>query len=153
MMEKALVPPSARAPRRYGWRVLDMTLLWIVFGTIVGLGLAGPGNGPIGLVAFVMAGWIVMTPMGAVLGLLGGRWQESAFTGLAGLCLAQIFAWMFASQQIVMFSNVGLIYGGIVGATFLGMFYRLPLWFIGKITAHEERYRPRRVRRRVLVME
>src|SRR5438067_718888 len=65
--------------------VRDMALLWLALGAVAGACLVPPGGGWVSLVSWGIAGVIVLTPVGVLLGLLGGRRQESLACGLGGL--------------------------------------------------------------------
>src|SRR4051794_17159558 len=76
-----LFPPAQGAP--LGRRVLNMALLWGLLGTVVGAATS-PHGGLIGLVPFAIAGVIVLLPLGAVLGLVGGRVKPTLAGALCG---------------------------------------------------------------------
>ena len=52
-------------------RIVGMALLWLGFGIVVGY-LTAPDQTPIGIAAGVIAGMIVLPPLGAVLGAAMG---------------------------------------------------------------------------------
>jgi hypothetical protein len=118
--------------RQYGGRVLATTLLWSVFGLIVGGLMAPPGT--IGLVANGVAGVIVLTPLGMLVGLLGGRWKETLLCGLIGISVGAMRGAWGDADGAAFSAAVGLVCGGIVGATFVSVFYRLPRLVVGLIS-------------------
>jgi hypothetical protein len=75
--------------------------------------------------AWSAAGATVLGTPGLVLGLVGGRWTEALIGGaggqLAGVPANLLGRW--GAPPLV--AAVGLIYGGLAGASFLGVFYRL----------------------------
>jgi hypothetical protein len=98
-----------------------MTLLWLAVGVQVGI-LTLPERSVVGVVAGMMAGMIVMPPFGAVLGLLGGYWKDALAgavcglgMGLGGGCL------LVTADGLPQAAAIGLVAGGLIGATFLGM--------------------------------
>lgn len=139
MNTSALTTTSA-TPRGLGWRVLDMTLLWAGFGIAIGPGSAPPGSNWIGLIAGIIAGLIILPPLGALLGLCGGRWKESLIGGTIGAALALTGGLIQGTDRLPMVGNVGLIYGGLLGATFLGLFYRLPCLLLRKLKKSPQAY-------------
>jgi hypothetical protein len=121
--------PLENRLRKYGKSVLAMTLLGSVFGAMVGILLAPPG--PIGLVAGGLAGLVVLMPLGMVLGMAGGRWQEMLWCGAIGLALGILAGAVGDPARIRLFAAIGLVYGAIVGATFVTVFFRLPRLVVG----------------------
>lgn len=117
-------------PTRPSWlrdaasRVGTSVLVWSGFGIVVGL-LTAPAPTTIGVTAGVLAGLIVLAPVGVVAGLIGGRWLEMLIGGSLGAiggvvaALGQGSAW---GEPI----TLGLISGGLIGASFLTTFWRLP---------------------------
>ena len=75
---------------------------------------------------------IILTPIGFLLGLIGGRWNESligaAVGQLVGLGVGLAGAWI----EPKMLSTIGLVYGALFGATAIGLFYRLPRLLLSK---------------------
>jgi hypothetical protein len=103
-------------------RLWSMTLLWLVLGILVGMGV-GPGHNAIGLVCGAIAGVIVLTWLGPILGLLGGRVRESLAGSLCG-CLVTVTTGAFAGQSTLFYAaSLGLILGGLMGANFAIMLF------------------------------
>src|SRR5262245_49861425 len=75
-----------------GRRVRDMALLWLGLGGLVGACTTPPGAGLIGVLAFSLAGMIVLPVLGLALGLLGGRVTDTllgaGFGGMIGALAA-----------------------------------------------------------------
>lgn len=111
------------------WRVPGMVAVWGLFGVVVGV-LAAPGSGPIALAAGITAGLIVMVPFGILLALGGGKWKDSLVGGLLGLVVAPMLARVAPTPgvQVVPFA---IVTGGIVGATVVTAFYRIPRLVFG----------------------
>lgn len=110
--------------RRVLGRVAVSAGIWSVFGVVVGVCIV-PDARPVSVIASVIAGVIVLTPFGAVMGLCGGRWLELVGGGAFGLCGGVLVAaargepWGYSAA-------LGLIMGGQVGATAVSFFWRLP---------------------------
>lgn len=121
-MERTLLRPSWL--RETATRVGASVLVWCAFGIVVGL-FTAPEPTPIGVTAGLLAGLIVLAPVGVVAGLIGGRWLDMLIGGSLGAiggivaALVQGSAW---GEPI----TLGLISGGLIGATFLTTFWRLP---------------------------
>jgi hypothetical protein len=116
--------PAAQVPSVLSWRstalaVLQMSLLWLAFGVVVGAVSALPDGDAIGIVSGIIAGMIVLPVVGALLGLIGGRWRETLVGGVAGLILAFSLGLATGQSELLAVTNVGLVGGAIVGATFL----------------------------------
>jgi hypothetical protein len=111
-----------------------MTLLWLAFGILVGTGTTPPSEGWIGSIAGALAGIIVLAPVGMVLGLCGARRTESMAGGAGGLCLGAL-AGLVVSGEAGPLAWTGLIFGGLLGATFVAVFYRLPRLLLSRLTA------------------
>ena len=107
-------------------RVLGMAGVWLVFGAAVGA-LTVPKPDTIGVVAGVIAGVVVLLPAGLVLACVGGRGRDSAAGGLLGLVVVPA-VWHLAALPLPpsWAAPFGRPFGGIVGATVVGAFYRLP---------------------------
>jgi len=112
----------------------NMTLLWLAFGVVVGTCLAPPGGGWVRLVSGTIAGMIVLPPIGLVLGMLGARWREALACGFVGLLLGALAAAATAGS-VGYAAAFGLIFGGLLGATFLAFFYRLPRLLLSRRAA------------------
>jgi hypothetical protein len=92
-----------------------MTLLWALLGVFVGVATIPP-NGLVSLVAGLLAGSFVLTPLGTILGLLGGRPKPTLIGALAGSTLGVLAAAFSPASSSSLFS-LGLIAGGLAGAT------------------------------------
>src|SRR5262249_58027956 len=73
-----------------GRRVLKMTLLWLLFGALVGAVSQPLEMGLIGVVAGMIAGMIVLPIVGGCLGLVGGRVRPTAVGAVAGLVVGAL---------------------------------------------------------------
>ena len=114
------------AVRAAVWRLPGMLVVWGLIGSAVGV-LTAQAPGPIGIIAGLIAGVIVLTPVGAVLTLTGGRARDSLVGAGVGLVLAFVLAGFGAapvgSVAVVPF---GILAGALIGATVVTAFYRLP---------------------------
>jgi hypothetical protein len=116
-LDPAMTGP-AYSLREWGCGVLHMTLLWLGFGAVVGTLTAPPEGGIVRVIAGTVAGMIVLPFMGAFLGMIGGKWRETFWGGVAGLLLGAIVGIATGQTAWLHIANVGLIGGGLVGATF-----------------------------------
>jgi hypothetical protein len=96
-----------------------MGLLWLGFGVIVGALSAPPGSEMTGLISGAIAGMIVMPFIGALLGLMGGKWQQTLFGGVFGLSLGTVLGLSNPSSELQVVASTSLVCGALVGATFL----------------------------------
>jgi hypothetical protein len=117
------LPPRGTLARR----VRDMAALWLVFGALVGVGSAPTGGGAVAIVSFMIAGMMVLPLLGVVLGLLGGGVKEACIGGLCGGVVGVAVGWACGARNPLLGANLGLINGGMVGATFATVF-RLANW-------------------------
>lgn len=99
--------------------VLQMSLLWLTFGIVVGAASALPDGDVIRIISGIIAGMIILPVFGALLGLLGGRWRETLAGGVAGAIVGFGVGVATGQAEILALANVGLVGGAIVGATFL----------------------------------
>jgi hypothetical protein len=120
---------SLRAAAR---RIAAMSLLWLGFGVAAGV-LTAPQNTPLGIAAGIVAGMIVLPPVGALLGAIGGRWKESMAGGTLGLAMCTAYALAQARPDAAGVAAFGLILGGLVGATVVTALYRLPRLVLGGV--------------------
>jgi len=100
-----------------------MVLVWLCFGALIGPGSAPPDSGVIGTISGIIAGMLLLPFLGAALGLMGGRASESLLGGVCGALLGAALA-LASEGAILPKVNACLIAGGLVGATFPGV-YRL----------------------------
>jgi len=121
---EAVQPPTFL--RRLG----QMAFLWVILGSIVGICTVGAG-GTILLIAGGIAGVVVLVPVGVILALLGARWPETLACATAGF-LVGAGAGLFL-ESVGTLAATGLIFGGLVGGTFLAVFYRLPRMLLKRL--------------------
>jgi hypothetical protein len=93
-----------------------MACLWANFGVIVGLATAPPHSDAIGALAGVVAGLIVLVPLGAFLGALGGHLSLAAWGGVCGTGMGVGTA-ALAGSAAMRVAPVTLIAGAAAGAT------------------------------------
>ena len=127
-------PAHVTALRGLALRARDLAVLWLAFGVVVGACTTPAGGGWVCLVAGAIAGIIVLTPVGMVLSLIGARPRETMVCGLGGLALGAL-AGMAGSAEVGPAAAFGLVFGGMVGATFVAFFYRLPRLLLGRLAA------------------
>jgi hypothetical protein len=100
-----------------GRRVRDMALVWAFFGALVGVGVLPPEHGAIGIISGILAGLIVLTPLGVILALLGGQAPLALLGGVCGAGLSGLLS-LFAPRAGTLYpASVGLIGGALAGAT------------------------------------
>lgn len=107
--------PLVQAPT-LGRRVGRMALLWSLLGAGIGASTA-PSSDLIGLVSGILAGLIVLVPMGALLGLIGGRVKPVLVGVLCGAGVGALIGLLDGAPIPSAFVQVGLIGGGLAGAT------------------------------------
>jgi hypothetical protein len=124
MLEPQLTlnPDHPRPTGLYLRRVVKMMLGWALLGAIVGAGALGPAPGWVGVAAGMVAGVLVLPPIGGVLGLIGARAGESLLGSMGGWGLGLLAGSLHG--QVWMPGALGLITGAFLGAT-LPLFYRL----------------------------
>jgi hypothetical protein len=122
-----------------GKRVKDMTLLWAFFGVGVGIATMSPGGGVISVSAGVIAGLIVLTPLGVLLGLMGGQAPLALLGGVCGAGLGGLLGMVTARAGALYIASIGLIGGALAGAT-LSTFLSWAL-FLSRLLAVPERNR------------
>jgi hypothetical protein len=90
-------------------------------------------GGVIDLLAGVVAGIIVLSPVGVFLALLGARWQETLLCGAGGLTLGALAAKLLGLHHAFA-ASVGLILGALLGGTLVALFYRLPRLIVSRLS-------------------
>jgi hypothetical protein len=107
-------------------RLPGMLGVWAMIGVAVGI-LTTPGPNPVGVVAGIIAGLIVMTPLAVVLTFIGGRGRDSLLGGLMGLALVPALV-RFGDLPITQVPPVpfGIVLGALIGTTVVTAFYRFP---------------------------
>src|SRR6516162_5904221 len=87
-------PAAFPLPRGLGRRVRNLSLLWLGIGAFVGPASMPPDGGAVGVVSGLIAGLMVMAPLGVALGLMGARWKETLCGGVWGLVLGAAAGWL-----------------------------------------------------------
>ena len=127
------VDPSDQVPvRGQRWRnVKAMTLVWVLFGILIGACTSPPRGGPIGLISGMLAGVIVFPWMGAALGLLGCQPKPTILGGGFGALLGAAVLMTTPPAGALHAACFALIAGALVGATVLPVlrFYKRILRF------------------------
>src|SRR5262249_51436192 len=108
-------------------RLRGMTLLWLGLGLLVGAAVTPPDAGAIGLISFLLAGTIVLTPLGLALGLVGGQALESALGAAGGVALGAAGLLLLPPGGAPGLFATCVMIGGLVGAT-LGGVLRMTVW-------------------------
>lgn len=112
-------------------RIVCTTAVWVGMGVVLGL-LAGTGTGFIGFAAAVSAGVILLGPLGLVLALTGAKWNECLTGATVGMVLGVAVSLLLGRPEPNRGGAVGLICGGLFGATAINLFYRLPRYVAAK---------------------
>lgn len=121
--------------RRAIKNAVKMSILWAGLGMVVGcLTLPVNGNGTL-LTANILAGIIVLTPLGALLGFFGAGRREVLICALGGAMLSYVGASAVAHADLAKAAAIGLVFGGAVGATFVTTFFRLPSFIASYFSA------------------
>jgi hypothetical protein len=99
-------------------RVRDMVLLWVLFGGVCGACSPAARNGNlIGVVSGVIAGMIVLSFLGAGLGLVGARLRPTLVGGCFGGLLSLLLGHVAGTPSPLYLASFGLILGGLAGGT------------------------------------
>jgi hypothetical protein len=124
-------PAGAQAPHRTAsfppvstlWgRLWAMAVLWGVLGAVVGAGSNSVGVGAIAVISAMIAGTLVLSPLGVGLALIGGRPQESLFGGLGGWSVGALAGAITGVVSPLAQASFTLLVGALFGATFCGLF-------------------------------
>ena len=105
-------------------RISVSALIWCGFGIVVGICTA-PKSDLISMIAGILAGMIVLTPVGVVTSVFGGRWTELLIGGGMGYSGGVALA-ILRGEPCGYLAGLGLVFGGLVGATVVSAFWRLP---------------------------
>ena len=124
MSQQAVSVPQASAFRPDWARARKMMLAWLAVGAAVGIGTAGHSGNAIAIISGLLAGVIVMLPVGVLLALLGGAAKETLIGALLGAVMGAAIGALNDHTQMMAAANVGLLGGAWVGATFVGMYRR-----------------------------
>jgi hypothetical protein len=108
-----------------------MALAWALCGVAVGLLTTPTPCGPIDLVAYALAGVIVLSPLGAGVGLLGGRPRDALVLAFLGTTAGALLGLGLRLPDLGYTASLGLIVGAVVGTTSLTLLYRLPRLVLG----------------------
>jgi hypothetical protein len=109
-----------------------MVLLWTALGCAVG-GMTIPTRNLVGIVSGVLAGVILLAPVGAVLGLVGARARLVLIGALCGCVLGTLTGVLAASANLSGAVSVGMLGGAWAGASVSAL-----LWwaqFLVRLTA------------------
>jgi hypothetical protein len=109
------LPP--RGQDGLGRRVLKMTLLWLLFGALVGAVSQPPEMGLVGVVAGMIAGMTVLPVVGVCLGLVGGRVRPAAAGAVAGLAVGALGGLWLGDGNVLRLAQIGLVCGALVGGS------------------------------------
>lgn len=124
-------PTLGERLRALGRNALRMMVVWAAIGALSGILVAPQPRTPISIIAGVIAGLIVMTPVGAVLALFAARRAEVLIAALLGLGVGAAVAVCLGRSDVSALANQGLVMGGLFGSTLIPVFYRLPGWVRG----------------------
>lgn len=108
-------------------------LIWSLLGVMVGICIA-PELTPIPLAANIIAGTIVLTPVGIALSLFRSKWQEVVIGSILGFTGGILLA-LTRSEPCGYMAAVGIIFGGMVGATAIPVLWRFPRLVFNRLAA------------------
>src|SRR5260370_2683951 len=99
-----------------GQRVRNMTLLWVLLGAAVG-GITASHRNVLGVVSGVLAGVILLLPLGAALGLIGARVKLCLIGALGGAVMGAFTGMLASALSVPAVTGVGLLGGGLAGGS------------------------------------
>jgi hypothetical protein len=105
--------PRVRGVRK---RVVAMALVWLPLGAAVGALSVVEGSDTIAVFSEILAGMIVTLLLGGILGLIGGEIKPVLFGATSGVLVGALSGTL-GGFGVLSIAGVGLIGGGIVGAT------------------------------------
>jgi hypothetical protein len=118
-----------------------MACLWGLFGVLVGVATLSRPLNAAGVIAGMVAGLIILVPLGVLLGLAGGRPGLTLVGGVGGTGLGAVTGLLAGAPDAPHLASMGLISGAVTGATLHLVFWtlslvRTPLW-----TAYSSHFR------------
>ncbi len=129
-------PPVIPMQETLARRVLTTMFLWVGFGIFLGVLTAPAGRGLIPIIAGAVAGVIVLSPLGIFFGLLGGSRRITLVSGVVGLGLGLGVDLTGVVRDGPSPAAVGLLMGGLIGATVVSLYYRLPRLVLVLVRSH-----------------
>ncbi|MCI0463023.1 MAG: hypothetical protein L0Z62_39250 [Gemmataceae bacterium] len=112
------LPPSPNPQPGLGRRVLNMTLLWVVFGIVCGVTAQPPNDGWLRFIAGAVAGVLVLPVFGVVFGLLGAQVRPTLFGGTCGSGVGALTGLVAGVANPLIVISAGVLGGALVGGTF-----------------------------------
>jgi hypothetical protein len=94
-----------------------MACLWGLFGPLVGVATLSNPPSPVGVLAGMIAGLIVLVPLGVILGLVGGRPGLTLFGGVGGAGLGAVTGMLVDPAGAPYAASMALIGGAVAGST------------------------------------
>jgi hypothetical protein len=122
-----------------------MVLLWLGLGAVIGVLSAPPNCGVIGFLAGALAGMIVLPAVGALFGLLGGRWREALVGAASGVGCGVAVSFFIGSNWLASSVSLHLLLGACAGAT-LPQLCRLYLRLACQVSAQLRSFSTERTR-------
>jgi hypothetical protein len=98
-------------------RLRQMACLWGLFGVLVGLASLPAGADPLRVVSGILAGVLVLIPVGLFFGLFGGQPRATLFGGVSGALLGVVVGVLNNPVGAARLTAVALIAGALCGAT------------------------------------
>jgi hypothetical protein len=90
---------------------------WGLFGILIGVSTLPPGADVVRTVSGVVAGVIILVPLGLVFGLAGGQPGPTLVGGIAGGGLATVANWLAGAGSTSPVVGIALLGGAMAGAT------------------------------------
>src|SRR5437667_11384936 len=104
-------PPLQQLATRTIWRrMLRLVPVWALFGSFIGI-TGGLGGGPIGIISGAIAGVIVISWLGVLLGLMGGEPKATFLSGLAGALIGLLYSVLSGYAGIIYNMNLAFMIG------------------------------------------
>ena len=94
-----------------------MACTWCLFGVVVGIITLPPGHDFVATIAGMLAGTIVLVPLGLVLGLVGGQPSLTLWGGVTGAGVSALLGVAIQNVDLARLAPLALIGGAIAGAT------------------------------------
>jgi hypothetical protein len=106
------------APRSLARRLRDLTLLWALFGAVVGAapGLTRGGD-LLGIFSGALAGVILTPVLGILIALLGGQVRPTLLGAIGGALVGALARFVAGAPGGGLTVELGLLVGGMTGGT------------------------------------
>jgi hypothetical protein len=109
---------AAPPPRTLAKRLRDLTLLWALFGAVVGAcpGLTHGGDA-LGILSGALAGVILTPVLGVLIALLGGQAKPTLLGAIGGAMVGVLARFVAGAPDGQLTAELGLLVGGMAGGT------------------------------------